>query len=565
MALSLHPKHAAQYTRIVRLLMKHGRRDLVARAAGDDFVDMRDEDDAAGVPTVEDEQTDAESLAADLESMGPTFIKLGQLLSTRADLLPDAYLVALARLQDKVEPIPYDDVRRIVEDELGVRVSTAFDSFDEKPLAAASLGQVHRAVLRSGREVAVKVQRPNIRRQIIDDLDSLVELASVVDKRTDVGRRYGFEAMVDEFRRTMLAELDYRREAQNLSTLGAALSEFDRIVVPQPVDDYTTDRVLTMDYISGRNLTAVGPLGRMELDGRPLGEELFRAYVKQILVDGFFHADPHPGNVLVTDDDPPRLALIDLGMVARLPADLRGQLVKLLLAVSEGRGEDAASYAEGMSDRLDDYDRSEFTRCVARMVAEHTNATVGDIAAGRVVAELSRIAAENGLRPPPELTMLGKALLNLDEIARTLAPDFDPNEALRDEAAELLRHNLSDLVSPASMLSAALEAKEFAEKLPSRVNSVLDTLADGEVKLNIKGIDEQQFMTAFQKVANRITSGLVIAALIIGAAMLMRVETSATLFGYPALAIVCFLAAAGAGVALLVSTLLSDRRSRPRH
>jgi ubiquinone biosynthesis protein len=564
MALSLHPKHAAQYTRIVRLLVKHGRRDLVARATGDEVIDMRDDDATTTTLTVDEEREDAESLAADLESMGPTFIKLGQLLSTRADLLPDAYLAALARLQDKVEPIPYDEVRRIVEGELGVRVSTAFESFDETPLAAASLGQVHRAVLRSGRQVAVKVQRPNIRRQIIDDLDSLVELASVVDKRTDVGRRYGFEAMVDEFRRTMLAELDYRREAQNLATLGAALDEFDRIVVPQPVDDYTTDRVLTMDYVAGRNLTSVGPLGRMELDGRPLGEQLFRAYVKQILVDGFFHADPHPGNVLVTDDDPPRLALIDLGMVARLPNDLREHLVKLLLAVSEGRGEDAASYAEGMSDRLDDYDRAEFTRCVARMVADHTNATVGDIAAGRVVAELSRIAADNGLRPPPELTMLGKALLNLDEIARTLAPDFDPNEALRNEAAELLRHNLSGLVSPASMLSAALEAKEFAEKLPSRVNSVLDTLADGEVKLNIKGIDEQQFMTAFQKVANRITSGLVIAALIIGAAMLMRVETSATLLGYPALAIVCFLAAAGAGVALLVSTLVSDRRSRPR-
>ncbi|HVM08259.1 MAG TPA: AarF/UbiB family protein [Acidimicrobiales bacterium] len=558
MALSLRPQHAAQYTKIARLLLKHGRRDLVERAGGDAAVDIRDE--GAGVD-VDEERAEAEALASELEQMGPTFIKLGQLLSTRADLLPQAYLKALSRLQDKVEAIPFEDVRRIVEDELGARVSKAFDWFDETPLAAASLGQVHRARLRSGRDVAVKVQRPNIRTRIIDDLDALVELASVVDKKTDVGRRYGFEAMVEEFRRTMLAELDYRREAQNLRTLGSALDEFERIVVPQPVDDYTTDRVLTMDFVAGRNLTSMGPMARMELDGRPLGEELFRAYVKQILVDGFFHADPHPGNVLVTDHDPPRLALIDLGMVARLPNDLREHLVKLLLAVSEGRGEDAASYAEGMSDKLDDYDRASYTRSVARLVSEHATATVGQIAAGRVVAEMSRIAAENGLRPPPELTMLGKALLNLDEIARTLAPDFDPNEALREEAAELLRHNLTGLVSPANMLSTALEAKEFAEKLPSRVNSVLDTLANGEVKLDIKGIDEQQFMTAFQKVANRITSGLVIAALIIGAAMLMRVETEAELFGYPALAIVCFFAAAGSGVALLVSIVRSDRRS----
>ena len=556
MALSLKPQHAAQYSRIVKLLLKHGRRDMVARVGADDLIDMRD-GDAPG--DVDKEREDAESLAADLESMGPTFIKLGQLLSTRADLLPDAYLTALSRLQDDVEPIAFDEVRDIVENELGVRLSKGFREFDERPLAAASLGQVHRAVLRSGREVAVKVQRPNIRKQIIDDLDALVEMAGVVDKRTDVGRRYGFGVMVEEFRRAMLAELDYRREADNLRTLGANLAEFDRIIVPQPVDDYTTDRVLTMDYAPGRNLTQLGPLGRMELDGEALGEQLFRAYVKQILVDGFFHADPHPGNVLVTSEEPPRLALLDLGMVARVPPELRDQLVKLLLAVSEGRGEDAAGYAHSMSEPLDDYDRAEFTRRVSRMVSDHAGASVADISAGLVVAELSRAAADCGLRPPPELTMLGKALLNLDEIARTLAPDFDPNQALRDEAAELLRHNLVGLLSPASVLSAALEAKEFAEKLPARVNSVLDTLAEGQVQLQIKGIDEQDIMRGFQKVANRITAGLVVAALIVGAAMLMRVETSATLFGYPAVAIVCFLAAAAAGVALLVTTFWGDR------
>jgi ubiquinone biosynthesis protein len=199
MALSLRPQHAAQYTKIARLLLKHGRRDLVERAGGDAAVDIRDE--GPGIDP-DEERTEAEALASELERMGPTFIKLGQLLSTRADLLPQAYLKALGRLQDKVEPIPFEEVRRIVEDELGARVSKAFDHFDETPLAAASLGQVHRARLRSGREVAVKVQRPNIRTRIIDDLDALVELAGVVDKKTDVGRRYGFEAMVEEFRRS---------------------------------------------------------------------------------------------------------------------------------------------------------------------------------------------------------------------------------------------------------------------------------------------------------------------------------------------------------------------------
>ena len=533
MALSVKPAHLRRYGDIARLLLRH-----------------------AGGNT-----DDAEKLAADLEAMGPTFVKLGQLLSTRSDLLPIEYVDALARLQDRCEPFPFDEVRTVVEDELGARLTKAFADFDETPLAAASLGQVHRAVMRSGRDVAVKVQRPNIRRGIVTDLEALVEAAGVVDRRTDVGRRYGFEAMVDEFRRAMLAELDYRREAQNLTTLRTNLAEFERLVVPAPVVDYTTDRVLTMEYVPGRNLNSLGPLGRLELDGAPLGEELFRAYLKQILVDGFFHADPHPGNVYVTDDG--RLALLDLGMVGRVSPELREHLIKLLMAIAEERGRDAAAAAIAMSETGDDFDRGEFTRRVGDLVSEHATATVSDVPAGRVVAEVTRIGAECELRLPSELTMLAKTLLNLDEVARTLAPDFEPNEALRRDAAQLVRRHITDVLSPGNVLAGALEAKDFAQHLPSRVNALLDTLSEGEISLNIKGIDEHEFMRGIQKLANRVTTGLMIAALVIGAAMLVRVETTAKVFGYPAVAIVCFLVAATAALVLLGVIFLGDRRSRP--
>ena len=555
MAVSLKPEHVRRYRSLASLLIHHARRDLVSSALDGVDIDLdEDESDRSSDPD------DAEALATELEAMGPTFIKLGQLLSTRADLLPAPYLASLSRLQDKVDPIPFEDVREVIEEELGLRLSKAFADFDERPLAAASLGQVHRARLRDGREVAVKVQRPGIRRGIVDDLEALIEVAGVVDRRTDVGRRYGFEAMVDEFRRAMLAELDYRKEAQNLKTLRANLAEFEHLVVPAPIDDYTTDRVLTMEYVSGKSVSALGPMGRLELDGETLGDELFRAYLKQVLVDGFFHADPHPGNVHVTDDG--RLALIDLGMVARLSPGLREQLVRLLLAVGEGRGEDAAEVAVAMSELMDDFDSAAFTRRVAGLLTEHTTGSVSDIPAGRVVAEISRIGAECGLRLPPELTMLAKALLNLDEVARTLAPDFDPNEAVRRQAYELVRHHLTDLMSPGSVLTAAMEAKQFAERLPSRLNAVLDTVSGGELKLNISGIDEHEFMRGVQKLANRVTAGLVITGLIIGAAMLMQIETSATLLGYPALAIVCFLIAAGAGLFLLGAIVFGDRDER---
>src|SRR5688500_13736463 len=211
-------------------------------------------------------------------------------------------------------------------------MAKAVTSLGRGPIAGASLGQVHRAVLRSGRPVAVKVQRPGVREQVVKDMEAIEELASFVDAHTRTGDQLRFAAMAAEFRRSLMAELDYRKEAENLKTLGELLAEYDRIVVPQPVDDYTTASVLTMDLVEGRNIGSLGPLAQMELDGGPLAEQLFRAYLDQILVHGFVHADPHPGNVLLTTDGD--LALIDLGMVVRVSPALQDHLIRLLAAVS---------------------------------------------------------------------------------------------------------------------------------------------------------------------------------------------------------------------------------------
>jgi len=284
----------SRYAAFAKFLAKYGRADFEAQGAA----------------------ADAESFVRDIEALGPTFIKLGQLLSTRADLLPPAYLEALARLQDNVDPFPFADVERIVQDELGVRLSKAFQTFDPTPIAAASLGQVHRAVMRDGREVAVKVQRPNVHDQVVKDLDALDEVAALMQRFSATTRAVGATGVLEEFRRTILLELDYREESRNLLTLSHQLRDFDRIVIPLPIDDFTTARVLTMDYIEGPKITAVSPVEWTEVDGVALGDDLFRAYLQQILIDGLFHADPHPGNVLLTPDH--RLALIDLGMVGRL-------------------------------------------------------------------------------------------------------------------------------------------------------------------------------------------------------------------------------------------------------
>jgi ubiquinone biosynthesis protein len=550
MAISLKPQHLNRYRQIAWLFMKYGRSDLVKESGLEGTL-------AAEQRVTPKEAAKADELADDLEKLGPTFVKLGQLLSTRVELLPRAYLDALARLQDKVEPFPFDEVEKIVASELGVRMSKAFSDFDVKPMAAASLGQVHKARLRDGRQVAVKVQRPGIRDAMFEDLDALDEIAEFLDNHTTAGKRYEFCQMLDQFRKSLVRELDYRQEANNLTTIGQHLGDFPRIVVPEPIADYSSSRVLTMEYVHGKKITDLSPLARMEFDGNALADELFRAYLQQILVEGFFHADPHPGNVFLTDDY--RIALIDLGMVGRIMPGLQEQLLQLLLAISEGRGDDAADIAIKIGDRKEDFAEKNFKHRIAEIVAQQEGATVEQMQVGRLVLEVTQASGENGVRVPPELTMLGKTLLNLDQVGRAIEPSFDPNASIRRNAAQIMQQRIMRSLSPGNLFSGVLELKDLLQRLPARLNKIIDAIANNDLKVSVDAIDEKTLVVGFQKVANRITVGLIIAALIVGAAMLMRVETSFRIWGYPGLAILLFLAAAGAGVFLLVNILFYDK------
>jgi predicted unusual protein kinase regulating ubiquinone biosynthesis (AarF/ABC1/UbiB family) len=442
-------------------------------------------------------------------------------------------------------------------------MSKAFAEFSATPMAAASLGQVHRASLRDGREVAVKVQRPGIRERIVQDLDSMQEIAGMLDKHTKAGQRYDFSSMLEEFRKSLLQELDYRQEARNLITFANNLRDFEDIVVPQPIEDYTTSRVLTMEYIKGKKITTLSPLARIDIDGDSLADELFRAYLQQILVDGFFHADPHPGNVFLTDDN--RIAIVDLGMVARITPRLQENLLQLLLSISEGRGEEAATQAIKMGEARANFDEAKFRREVAEMVVRHQNSQLSDINAGQVALEMTRISGENGFRLPPDITMMAKALLNLDQVGQTLSPRFDINASIRRNASEIMQQRMMKSLSPGNVFASMIETKDFLERLPGRINQLLDMVANNQLKINADVIDEKGLMEGIQKIANRITLGILLASLIIGAALIMRVETSFRLFGYPGLAVLFFLIAAIGAIALAINIVFTDvsRKKKP--
>jgi len=557
MVVSLKPERLKRYKDVAMLLIKYGRSDLISVAGLEGSV-LPDE-----IAAESTEAAPAEDLAADLERLGPTFIKLGQLLSTRADLLPGPYLDALTRLQDHIEPFAYEEVERIVSGELAVRMSKAFADFDPTPLAAASLSQVHRAYMRDGRDVVVKVQRPNIRDLIVSDLESLNEIAHFLDQHTELGRRYEFENMLVNLRKSLLRELDFTIEANNLHTMRHNLAEFENIVVPEPIDDFTTTRVLTMEYIAGKKITALNPLRLLEINGGLLADELFRAYLNQFLIDGFFHADPHPGNVFVTDDD--RIALLDVGMVGRMTRTFQDNLLRLLLAISEGRGEMAAEAAIKMGEEKEGFDRLTFERRITDLVADNSDAILSRMNAGKVTLEITRISADCWFRLPAEFTMIAKALLNLDRVVYTLDSNFDPNIIIRERANEILQRNILKSVAPNNLLSTAVDLKEFVEKLPTRVNRILDAAGNNNLHFKVDAIDEKIVLEGLQKIANRITLGLVVAALIVGAAMLMRVETTFRIFGYPGLAMIFFLLASAAGLVLVFSILFYDERRRKKN
>lgn len=510
-----------------------------------------------GEPAEPAERDDAERFTASLESLGPTFIKFGQLLSTRQDLLPAAYTEALTRLQDNVEPVPVEEIRARIEESLGAPVGTLFAEFDDAPLASASLAQAHRAVTRSGRDVVVKVLRPGVRDRVRRDLASLGELADFADANTPVGPRLGAARMLAQFRRSMADELDYRKEAANLDLFRELVDDEPDLLVPGYVADYSTDDVLTLEFMPGRKITDVGPLTMLDVDGARLAASLFRFMLKAMLIDGILHADPHPGNLFLTPDH--RVALLDVGMVVRLPGRLRSSIVKLLVSIGDGDGEGAAAVLADMGHPTDEYDAAAFRDDVSHLVSS-TLSMGADLQAGAVLMQLARISGTHGLRPPAEMTLVAKALLNLDQATQHLDPSFTPVEAIRANLPTILAAGLTP--SAGQSLLGGIEGKEFLERLPRRANRLLDALSDGELTIKVDAFDENRALMVLQQVANRVSTALILAAVTIAAALLMFADVGPRLWGYPALGTVFFLVAAVGGLVLVARILWHDRPVR---
>lgn len=554
--MSLLPEKYDRYYRFLKFIVKYWNSDLFS--SEDKYLG----EERLGAERGQELDPPPAELVADLKDLGPTFVKLGQLLSTRPDILPAPYLNALAELQDQVDPIPFEEVQRLFQEETGKPISHSFSFFDEKPLASASIGQVHVARFFSGEEVAIKIQRPGIDGRFVEDLDALMTLSEKAEEYSETARKFSVYEIIEEMKYILIQELDYEREARNLKVLKENMKEFKYLKIPKVYTSHSSPKILTMEYIRGQKVTDLSPSQLMDLPKKEIVDDLIKGYLKQIIVDGFAHADPHPGNVHVTELR--QLVLLDLGMVAQFSKHFQNIILRFMIGLSDNDGDQVCNVLLEISEYEEDaVKENEFRKMVSRKIQDAKHSKAKDLRTGRDILEINQLAAKNGIRLPVELTILGKILLNMDQIIACLSPQHEMQKTVKSYIEHLMRKRTAKDLRSGSFLETLLESRDLAKNLPHRLNKISENLAANKFRVKLDAIDENRFLYAFQKVANRISISLIVAALILGAALIMRIPTASTLWGYPTLAILLFLAATCIGLYLVYQILFKDE-SEPK-
>jgi predicted unusual protein kinase regulating ubiquinone biosynthesis (AarF/ABC1/UbiB family) len=447
-----------------------------------------------------------------LEELGTTYIKLGQLLSSRPDLLPDVYIDELGRLVDEVPAEPFPLIEAVIAEDLG---AAAFVRIDPEPLATASVAQTHRALTAEGRDVVVKVRRPGVLEQVGLDLALLRSSARLAAGRSETAQLLQLEALADELEVHLRAELDFVEEAHNTELVGRLLDRFPALVVPAVVRPYVTERVLVLDWIEGEKVTTEHGLPADE--AAALAREFFRAYVFQVVVEGVYHADPHAGNVQLTPDG--RLALLDFGLLGRLDEDTRRGLALLLLAIAHNRADDVADLVIGLSLTGVDSDEAGFVHDVRRTLPRFHWRPLSGISAGEALTGLQRIALDHGIRLPTSFALVGKTLAQADAIARRLDPDMDPVGLIEDQMLELLALDVERRLEPNRLLAHLWTQLDPLTRLPRRVGHLLGELEHGGFKVGVVPTGLGELEHNLRSIANRIGAAIIISALLLASSL----------------------------------------------
>jgi ubiquinone biosynthesis protein len=459
-----------------------------------------------------------ERLRMIFEELGPTFIKFGQILSIRRDVLPEEYVSEFEKLQDAVPPFSYAEVARLIAEEFGRDVKDVFEEFASEPLASASIAQAHLARTKTGQEVIVKVQRPQIRQMILQDLAIMEHLARLSARRIPESRRYDPVGLVEEFRKTILLELDFRREGRNADRLRQHLRDMPGIVIPQVFWEYSAPRVLTIEYMVGQGLREA--LGRSAEDRHRIAANLYEAFLKQIFEDGFFHADPHPGNLLFLPDG--RVGLLDFGIVGRVSRDRLAGLVTILLAIMEQDVEALLDECIGLGLMPADLDRQTIQYEIDELLAEHLDLPLRDISLGHILETLFEMGRKHRLKVLSNLVLLGKTMMTLEAVIRALDPAFALVEEARWEVERLMRLRLSAEALLKTGWRTTRQVVHLARRLPQRLERILQYVEEGRIRVELMPGTEAHVLRQWERMWHRAIRGAMVCALIIGGSLLIQ-------------------------------------------
>jgi ubiquinone biosynthesis protein len=460
-----------------------------------------------------------------LEELGTTFVKLGQLLSSRPDLLPDVYIDELGKLVDEVPPVSFEEIEPVIATEIGLE---HFARIDREPLATASIAQIHQALLKTGREVVVKVRRPGVVEQVEVDLALLRKTASVAEGRSETARLLQLGALTEELEVHLGGELDFREEAHNAELIADVVADYDDLLVPPVIHPYVTEQVLVLEHVRG--VKVVAEHGLEAEHAQRLARQFFRAYVRQVTVAGIYHADPHRGNVLLTEDG--RLALLDFGLLGRLDDDTRTSLALLLLAIAQNRADDVADLILSLSLTTAESDEAGFVHALRRKLPRYHWRSLAGIRAGRGLADLQRVCLEHGIALPTAFALVGKTLSQAEEIARTLDPTMDPVELMRREGLRVMAAEAERRLEPTQLAALAFTQLQPLLRMPRRMAQLVSRVESGSLKIAIAPTELERFEHLLRSTANRIGAALIVSALLVASALMARVSDTVSLIGF---------------------------------
>ncbi|TET65154.1 MAG: AarF/ABC1/UbiB kinase family protein [Candidatus Aminicenantes bacterium] len=549
-------RHFHRYQQILMVLVKYGFGDILTKLhlyqvieRGFRFFRIRKETEIIRLLPYE-------RIRLALEELGPTFVKLGQLLSTRPDLVPPTLVEELEELQDKVSPVPFVEVKKVIRTELGQPLEKIFSKFEEIPIAAASLGQVHCACLRNGDTVAVKVQRPNICRIIEVDLEIMLYLANLIQKHIVEAEAYDPVGIVKEFAKNIAKELDYTLESSNIERFAKNFKDVPLIYVPRVHHDYSTEKVLTMEYIDGIKTSEIKKLEAAGYDCKLIATRGAKLIAKQIFEHGFFHADPHPGNIFILPDN--IVCFLDYGMMGRIDEEVKNDLASLMKAfIDKDVSETAHWFLKSYpSEKVD---LREFKLDVWEILDQYHGLPLKQIELKRVFRQVLYLVEKHHLKIRPDLFLLNKALVYLEGMGSSLDPDFNAVEQIQPFIKEIILKKFSPRTIAHKWQKSLFEFFTLFQEFPQEIRNMFSLLKTGKMKVKFEHRGLEPFIAKQDQVSNRLAFAIIAAALIIGSALIVLSQTPPLVFGIPVIGLAGFLVAAFMGLWLLIAIFRSGK------